>query len=439
MTNKVNYKDILTRMSITWIVCYGMITIQVVAGKWISPIWLPYVGLILIGVIIFFGNYALHRTKMHCSMLTHYTVYTLFFSGLIMLADSLLSTRYAVVRYPSVASLALSLRTSLIVYPVAAVAFGIALLRRGKTKYCVACRTMANASITESLRCNVLHHESKFQLRLQFYISVVLSVVIYMFYILYYLRYPDMQSDQRCNFFFYVIPSVAYVIGLVYIIIRYSSLQFEISLKMSQYSSSRNSHIRYMVVWRDRLLLNDIVDNRDHGMYWDTPADVPIGFQPTISEHQASVEFRTLSGLDNFKLRWLFATNYHEQNVFHYAVFIDDAVEDAKGRMPGEWLTLRDVDMLLKSGAIARPFAAELHRVFTITMAWKTYDEQGRRLYPIKNYRPTFRLSDFHTWDVDYEDMRLMSIAENNEDKPFFKLRRFWRRYINGLEKRWEK
>ena len=61
-------------------------------------------------------------------------------------------------------------------------------------------------------------------------------------------------------------------------------------------------------------------------------------------------------------------------------------------------------------------------------MAWKTYDRDGRRLYPIKNYRPTFRFRDFKTWDVDYNDLHWLDVATNNEDKPFYRLRRFWRK-----------
>lgn len=439
MANTLNYKDILKRMAKTWIVCYGMITLQVVAGYWLKTVWLPYLGLALIGVIILMGNHILKKTNMHCSMITHYTVYTLFVSGIVMLLITLLGTKYFIIHYPVLASYAQTFHTAYVVYPIATIMFVISLLRRGKTRYCKACRTIANVSITESLRRNVLHHESKFQLWLSFAVSLFLSVESYVFYLLFYNVYKDPTLYLSGIFFLYVIPALVYAISVAYIFIRYSSLEFEISLKMSQFTNSRTSRIRYMVIWRDNVLLHDIVDDKMHGALWDTPADVPICFQTSISEHQAFVEFRNLSGLENFKLKWLYATNHDVQNVFHYAVFIDDEVEDAKGRMSGEWMTLRDVDMLLKSGSIARPFASEIHRVFTITMAWKTYDDEGYRLYPIKNYRPTFRLRDFHTWNVDYEDLHLMNIAENNEDKPFFRFRRFWRRYINGMEKRWDK
>lgn len=439
MANTVNYKDVLISTTKSWILCYGMITVLVVSGYWVNALWRPYVGLLLIGIIILFGNHNLRKTSMHCSMVTHYSIYSLFYSGIAMLLLNALSTKYVLLHYPTLAYIGNSYNTAFVVYPIATIMFAVSMLRRGKTKYCQICNTMANVSISESLRRNVLHHEAKFQLRFSFAVSLFLSVEVYVFYFIYFSKYDDGHLQSPDIFFLYVIPAAVYIICVIYILVRYASLEFEIPIKMSHYTSNRSSRIRYMVVWRDQLLLKDLVEDKAHGAYWDTPADVSIGFHSNLSTHQAFVEFRKLSGLENFKLKWLYCTSLNDQNVFHYAVFIDDEVEDAKGTMTGEWMMLRDVSILLRKGHIARPFASELHRIFTITMAWKTYDRDGKRLYPIKNYRPTFRLRDFHKWDVDYEDMHLMSIAENNEDKPFFHLRRFWRRHVNGIDKRWDK
>ena len=61
-------------------------------------------------------------------------------------------------------------------------------------------------------------------------------------------------------------------------------------------------------------------------------------------------------------------------------------------------------------------------------MAWKTYDRNGRRQYPIRNYKPTFRFRDLAKWDVDYDDPLWREIAEFNEDKPLYRIRKFFRR-----------
>ena len=61
-------------------------------------------------------------------------------------------------------------------------------------------------------------------------------------------------------------------------------------------------------------------------------------------------------------------------------------------------------------------------------MAWKTYDENGYRRYPIKNYHPTFRLRDFGQWSVDYQDPVWLYVANFNQDKPMFHVRRLLRK-----------
>ncbi len=63
-----------------------------------------------------------------------------------------------------------------------------------------------------------------------------------------------------------------------------------------------------------------------------------------------------------------------------------------------------------------------------MTMAWKTYDRTGRRLYEIKHYRPTFRFRDMREWDIDYNDSTWFDIAANNEDNNFFRVRQFLRK-----------
>jgi hypothetical protein len=78
--------------------------------------------------------------------------------------------------------------------------------------------------------------------------------------------------------------------------------------------------------------------------------------------------------------------------------------------------------------------ASEIKRIYTITMAWKTYTRDGKRLYSIKNYVPTFRLKDLKNWDVDYNDITWINIADNNEDKRFFVLKKLWRKYFSGTD-----
>ncbi|MDE7376517.1 MAG: hypothetical protein K2N16_06690, partial [Muribaculaceae bacterium] len=171
--------------------------------------------------------------------------------------------------------------------------------------------------------------------------------------------------------------------------------------------------------------------------YWDTSASYEMDLAEKVTDDEARKIFASLSGTSAFKIRHLFDTSTTKSNAFHFAAFIDDDIEATN--LEGEWFNLYQIDMMLKAGTIARPFAYEIHRVYTMTMAWKSYDRNGNRLYPIKNYKPTFRISDFKDWDVDYSDMHWMMVAENNADRPFFKLHRFWNRYVTGADKKWKR
>ena len=78
-------------------------------------------------------------------------------------------------------------------------------------------------------------------------------------------------------------------------------------------------------------------------------------------------------------------------------------------------------------------FSAEIIRVLTIARAYKTYDENGMRRYKVKHYRPAIAIKDLYNLDVDYSNPKWLYIADNNQDRSFFRFRRFWRNNISGI------
>ena len=93
------------------------------------------------------------------------------------------------------------------------------------------------------------------------------------------------------------------------------------------------------------------------------------------------------------------------------------------------------IDSALASNSISPVLANEIFRIHTIAMTWKTYDRSGKRLYPIRHYRPTFRFRDMPDWDVDYDDMQWFDIAKNNEDRRFYRLRRLYESLTGQLRR----
>lgn len=85
---------------------------------------------------------------------------------------------------------------------------------------------------------------------------------------------------------------------------------------------------------------------------------------------------------------------------------------------------------LASQGLLTRDLVSEIDRVYNISMAWKTYDKEGRRLYKIKHYKPTFRLRDIRNWEVDFNDRRWLNIARNNEDCFGFRLKKIFAKHL---------
>lgn len=271
METKSNYKDILYGLVKTWILCYGAVTLQVVAGYWTSHIYLPYVGFLLIAAIIYYGNYSVKSRGMHCSIITHYTVYTLLLSGIIMLVANLFNTNFITNQFSEFSHRDYPFHASFIIYPVATLFYGFALLRRGRTEYCHACKQMASYSVKESMRRNILHHESVMQLKFAFAISLFLSVVTYLYYFMYYSESTYGRRHSPDIFFMYIFPAAIYVIGVIYMLLRYSTVEFEISLHLSEDDPDRRATtLRYMVVWKDKVLLRDSEVDGAALNYWDT-------------------------------------------------------------------------------------------------------------------------------------------------------------------------
>lgn len=427
MTSNTNYTKVLSRLQTMWFICFGMITLLAVLGYWVPHIWMPLVGVALCIPVITYSKQSIFSGSSHCSLMGHYTVYTLVISSAVMTAITLINSRWLIESYPLLVNPKLPYISSLVVYPVGAIVFTIGLLRRKHTEYCNACKQRAGYSMRETLERNVFHHEMHNVLRLMCMANYTVAIICVAYYTFFYINVNLNTSD---TFFFFVVPFIVFMITAIYVASRYSSMQFDISLM--PVSKEITTMARFILIKDNRILLSQYTEKGVPMGLWDNPAHTTISFTESLSDEKARTLLTGLIGTDQFELRSLFVTNTVSHNSFHYAAILPD---DADVKMQGEWFSMYEIGQMMKSGMVARPFAYEIHRIYTITMAWKTYDRDGKRLYPIKNYRTTFRLSDFKNWDVDYSDLHWLSVAKNNEDQPFYRLRKFWRKYVSSVDR----
>lgn len=266
--------------------------------------------------------------------------------------------------------------------------------------------------------------ETRFQVRTMLYVSLVLNFVEWWYYFVYYYN-TNMNTPDV--FFFNWMPLALFMVSLFFMSSRYRNLEALIG-PIAIGTRDGGTAVRYILISGDRVLLAPDSFGR-----WDTPATTSLGALDVHNEVAIRHALEKIAGIEDFKLRYLYDTSIgNEVDILHYVAFLDDdAVVNAwEG---AQWMTLDEIDRLIKSAQMAAEFTDEIYRIFTITITWKTYEANGRRKYPIKNYRPTFRIRDMKDWDVDYSDLQWFDVAKNNQDKPFYHVRRIWRR-ITGYK-----
>ncbi len=435
MPTKVDFKDVFRSLWVGWIVNFGSISAFAACGLFIPDKWMPFFGFSLLLVIWIYANKNLLHHRHNCSLLNYYTIYTISLCATSMLVINLTHTHWF---HDARASLNLNQQgpfiSSMWVMTFAAILYAIALWRRGKPAYCHACKAQNDTSVQYALKANVYHREMILQLRMMFWLCLIMSAIGWAYYSFFYINVNINVSDA---FFYYIIPMVVFGLSVIYLAVQYSNLHFEAVVTPAVLNIDSCSQVRFMIVRGEKIMLKEVA--RDHGAnlgMWDTPAVATLPDAAESDLGHAHDIFANLSGTEHFALRDLFVTSSQDCRVAHYAVFLDHD-DTEMPRLQGNWFNLYEIDMMMRTGLVARPFAYAMHRVYTMTLAWKTYDTNGKRLYPIKNYRPTFRLSDFKDWDVDYNDLQWLNIAKYNEDMPFFRLRKFWRTYITRADLLW--
>ena len=434
MSQKVNYFKTLDQLLISWLVCFGAITVLVDVGWLIPHKWIPVIGYALSICIVFYGRYNFNVNGNNCSLMSHYTLYTVFTSSTIMLIINVLNTDllYGCIDFPL--NREIPYIPALIVFPVSTIFFIFGLFRICKPSYCKICMQRSGYHMKNSIESAFYHTQSRYQIKLVMYLSLVLSIVVVVYHQRYYI---DVNLNSPDTFFFFITPLMVYVLSSVYLFYNNINLKFQIEMEPTHFEKGMYTEVRFIIIRGNSIILEeeDVIEGIK---LYDTPAKADITYTNEFLLEEATEMFTQISGVENFTIKNLFSTNTVKYNVFHYAIVLDNETTSIPG-IAGDWYDLYQIDNMLRNGVVARPFAYEIHRIFTMTMAWKTYNRDGKRLYPIKNYRPTFRLADFKSWDIDYEDLEWLKVADNNEDKPMFKIKKFWRKYISGMDREWKK
>lgn len=426
-------RTIFTAMWRNWALAAGAIVLPILCALFLRRMWLPFVCFAEIYALAMLTRSAAWRGLGSCSLTVRVAVRILALSAVAMLVIDVLCTDFLI---PTVVHLELYNQeipfiACLVVFPATAAVCAFSLLTGTVDGRCRECRRLNNFYAGDSIIGTVYFREAKYQITILLLLSLLLGAVEYWYY---FARYINSNINAPDRFFFIYMPAVVYVVSLLVMAARYGNMYtLYMAVDEARPDRANTTRVRFLVFCDNDLLLH----MGENGQ-WDTPVETIVSRRRSMGDEEARFLFTELTSLTDFRLRYCFTNDAIATgaNTMHFAVFVDAEQSVRIGSKEDRWFNPYMLDCGLQSGSIAGTLANELFRIHTITMAWKTYDRHGRRLYPVKHYRPTFRFSDMPDWKVDYDDTSWFGVAYNNEDRSFFRLRSLWNRITGLLDRR---
>lgn len=405
-----------------WAFALGALNVPLLAALFVPRICLPFICFFVAWALASIGKASPPVSSNSSSLLIRVVSRVLLFSTVVMFAIVILCTDWLV---PTVIHLQLynseiPFITSLVIFPITTVVCLVWLYGGLAQSFIRASQRRNGYYAGDNILATLYYRETRYQVCILLILSVVIGAVEYWYY---FARYINSDLNDPDRFFFNYIPLVMYGLSLLFIGGRYTSMKVLYDSMENRHEGQRNrTVVRFLIFCADELLLHLGTDS-----LWDTPVEVAVARTSSLGKPQAELLFEEATGNQAPAMRYCFTNTGFAtgSNMVHYAVFVDPAERELFTK-DFVWFNPYALDSALSTNSLSQTLANELYRIHTITMAWKTYDRNGRRLYPIRHYRPTFRLRDLSEWTVDYDDQSWFDIAQNNEDRRFFRLRNFW-------------
>lgn len=419
---------------LNWTIAVGALALPEFMAIFVPRSWIPLVTITVMILLIIYRNTGAKFRASSCDLIQSICVRTLCISAIIMVIIGILYARHFIsFLYPDEQINAhIPYLTILILGPVATVICIVALLRGNSESVCRECIIRYGSASERGFLGKIFSQESYYQLRSLLIISLILSVVSWAYYALFYVNVNINEIDR---FMFNWVPSIFFILTTVFFGMRYFTLwsYYYNYMELNPRVRTDGTSVRYLLLCDDNIFLSRMEDFHDtpDGNKYDTPLEVDLAHIDKLDMEEAEEHLCNLSGLKagDFTLRFMYKSTDLSglSDMLHYICTLPSKETVEETSLKGKWFTLSQLQRLLYNHDLTPMLATEIHRLYTITMAWKTYDIEGRRLYKIKNYHPAFRLKGISEWEVDFNNPRWLDVARFNEDKPLFKIRNLFR------------
>lgn len=442
MQQRLNNSKGIFLLWLNWVMGCGMIVLLIVLSLWVRPLYMPFIAFGLQFICFLLIRRNREKQLPICYLFPFMISRILFWTGVVMLIINLLYSRWLVntVFNPETINPEIPFITALIVSPIT---FLISLWfysHRQKVSFCRDCRMRSGSTAERGFLGMIFTREGRYQVFIMMCISLAITVVSWLYYGLTYVNSSLSLPDRFVFFWSEVMILVA---SAIYLALRYIGIigYYCQNLEGSSGRHGRSTQMRYIMISDNSIGIKRPETSADSlvpdKITFDTPVSTYLPWKEHVSLNEASHTFYNLTDLDNVNIRFMYSniSGNADCNIFHYLVFLtpEEQAKFEASHPDCEWMSFHDVVELLNSHKLNPLMSAEIVRLYTISMAWKTYHRNGKRRYKIKHYRPTFRVTDIKKWGVDYNDPAWLYVADNNQDVPFYNLRRLWRKYVNGV------
>ncbi len=429
---------------LNWVLGSGTVTLLVILSLWIKPLYLPFVAFGM--QLILFALIRRNREARLpiCYLFPFIISRVLFWSAVVMLILNGLYSRW-IIHYvfdPATINAEIPFICQLIVGPVTMLLCLWATFNKRNLSFCRDCKMRHGTPAERGFLGKIFTQEGQYQVRFMLLIATIRSAIGWGYYALMYVN-TNLNTPDRFVFFWG--PALIWLAAAGYLGLRYLGIwgYYRQNVEGSAERLGSYTLIRYIMIWDNYICLRLPETDSDKMILIqnDTRLDIPIHTsihkRETLSQYDATLFFGDLSHIKNADVRLMYKniSGNADCNIFHYLCFLNDEEKNkfSAANPDCRWYSLLEIQKIINTGKCNPLFSAEITRLYAIAMAWKTYTRDGKRRYKIKHYKPTFRVRDIKDWDVDYNDPQWLYISSNNEDVPLFNLRRFWRKYVNGI------
>lgn len=427
------YKQVLRALWIDWAIALAAPIVLVLVSLVVIAAWLPAMAFVLAAILHTLYKRSLTLPMPGCSLLTLLMTRVMLWAAVIMLVMALCYRFGILIDFFGHADPSLPYIPALVLGPLSTIFSGYYVFRGSRSAFYRRCQIIFGSPAELGTLGTLYSHEGRYQVSFFFRISVALTIVTSIYYWVFYID-TDINSPDR--FVFVWLPTIFNGLAVLFLAKRYANIAHSLAAEARRepsetghldglYPGKANaSTVRFIIVDDQHFYfapLSSLDGMLTEADIYDAPVTLTLPYRRDLQLDEAKKLLSQALGTEDFALRHFYTSVSADDNsnTFHFIARIE------KPSIPFPHFTPMQTSRLIDAHRLTSLLATEIHRLYTITMAWKTYDIHGRRLYKIKNYKPVFRLEGIINWRVDFNDRRWLEIAMLNQDHPLYRLRRF--------------